>query len=123
MLLGEKGPHVPYEHQQFYAFLGKVVGHTTTNSGDPALSIVVLDAWTQRQKEGQLMTIGVAQWIGCGLSDPIDKKPFQPSAYPVGTRLRVISREETMYTWDVALGITVLGLGTKKLNKAENSDT
>src|SRR5690348_15426626 len=99
--LGENGPHVPYEHPSFFAFLGKVVGHTSTSDGHPALSLLVLDAWSDRQEVGQVITIGVEQWIGCGLTKPLTgEEPFRPDNYPIGTRLRVISREQTMYTWD-----------------------
>jgi len=75
--------------------------------------LLVLDAWSDRQEVGQVITIGVEQWIGCGLTKPLTgEAPFRPDAYPMGTRLRVISREQTMYTWDVEAGLLVLGTGT-----------
>ncbi len=37
-------------------------------------------------------------------------KPFDPSAYPVGTRVRIVSEEPSISTWDVRTGITVLGV-------------
>jgi hypothetical protein len=111
--LGEKGPQVPYEHPSFFAFLGKVVGHTSTGDGHPALSLLVLDAWSDRQEAGQVITIGVEQWIGCGLTKPLTgSAPFRPDSYPIGTRLRVISEAQTMYTWDVEAGLLVLATGT-----------
>ncbi|MCL1636141.1 hypothetical protein M2650_16080 [Luteimonas sp. SX5] len=109
--LGPEGPKVPYQYPSHFAFLGKVVGYTTTSTGDPALSLLVLDAWTNRQVEGQVIDIGVAQWQGCNLSKPMGK-PFHPETYPIGTRLRIIAREQTMFTWDVDAGILVLGTGS-----------
>jgi hypothetical protein len=108
--LGPEVPQVPYERPAYFAFIGKVLAHTTTDAGDPALSLLVLDAWTERQTQGQEITIGVAQWQGCYLTKPMGER-FDPKIYPVGTRLRVITREKTMYTWDVSAAILVLGKG------------
>jgi len=108
---GPNGSRVPYQDPTYFAFLGKVVGHSVTSNGDPALVVQVLDAWTDRQTAGQFLTIGVAQWQGCGLTTPMGE-PFHPENYPVGTRVRIVSRDQTMFTWDTENGILVLGAGT-----------
>lgn len=105
---GPGGSQIPYQEPTYYAFLGKVVGYKRNAAGDPALSIVVLDAWTNRQVVGETVTIGVARWQGCGLRKPMGER-FHPASYPIGTRVRVVSKEDTMFTWDVENGILVLG--------------
>ncbi len=105
---GPNGTLVPNREPSYYAFLGKVVGHTRNGRGVPALSVKVIDAWTTRQRVGEVIVIAVEQWQGCGLPEAMGE-PFQPQAYPLGTRLRIVSRESTMFTWDVENGISVLG--------------
>jgi hypothetical protein len=104
-------PQVPYQRPEYFAFVGKVLAHTRDDAGNPALSLLVLDAWTDRQTAGQTITIGVAQWQGCYLTKPMEE-PFDPKIYPVGTRLRVISIRQTMYTWDVDFAFLILAKGT-----------
>lgn len=106
---GPGGTLVPYQEPSYYAFLGKVVGHTRNGQGAPALSVEVIDAWTTRQKIGEVVIIAVQQWQGCGLKKAMGEL-FQPQAYPLGTRLRIVSRDSTMFTWDVKNGISVLGV-------------
>jgi hypothetical protein len=104
-------PQVPYQRPEYFAFVGKVLAHTHDDAGNPALSLLVQDAWTDRQTAGQTITIGVAQWQGCYLTKPMGE-PFDPKIYPVGTRLRVISVRQTMYTWDVDFAFLILAKGT-----------
>ena len=108
---GPNGTMVPYQDPTYFAFLGRIVGHSLTKDGDPALVVLVLDAWTNRQEAGQVLAIGVAQWRGCGLTEPMGE-PFHPENYPIGTRVRIVSRDQTMFTWDTDNGILVLGAGT-----------
>ena len=109
VVAGPNGVMLPYQEPSYFAFLGKVVGHEDNAAGVPALAVEVLDAWTARQRRGEIVTIAVEQWQGCGLPKPMGER-FQPARYPIGTRVRIVSRESTMYTWDVEVGISVLGV-------------
>ena len=106
---GPANTPIAYQDNSFFAFVGRVSGHAQTEHGAPALTIEVLDAWTSRQAIGELVTIGVEQWQGCGLTKPMGE-PFDPSQYPIGTRVRIVSRDATMNTWDAKTGILVLGI-------------
>ena len=108
---GTIGAEFAQQNPDYFAFVGKVVGYTSTSEGHPALSIRVLDAWTTRQTVGEVIAIGVAQWQGCGLAKPMGDR-FQPGKFPIGSTLRIVSKQQTMYTWDVDDGIRVLESGS-----------
>jgi len=106
---GPANSSVPYYEPSYYAFIGKVLKEAKDPKGNPGLSIQVLDAWTNRQSVGDVITVGVEQWMGCGLTSPMGD-PFNPSQYPPGTRLRIVSKDSTLYTWDVKFIMLVLGV-------------
>ena len=106
---GPTGTLLPRHDASDFAFLGKVVGHTQTAAGVPALAVEVLDPWTARQRRGEIVTIAVDQWQGCNLPRPMGER-FQPARYPLGTRVRIVSPESTIYSWDVNTSIAVLGV-------------
>src|SRR4051794_23716178 len=59
---------VPYFEPTYYAFFGKVLNEAKDSKGNPALSVQVLNAWTDRQSVGDIVTVGVEQWMGCDLT-------------------------------------------------------
>jgi len=109
VVTGPNGVMLPYQEPSYFAFLGRVVGYAESAAATPALAIEVIDPWTARQRRGEIVTIAVEQWQGCNLSKPMGER-FQPAKYPIGTRVRVVSPRSTMYTWDVEVGLVVLGV-------------
>ena len=104
---GPGGTSVPWFNEYAYAYIGKVVGHSKDESDNPALDVQVLDAWTPVQKNGDVLKVTVQPWSGCGL--PRKRGDFDPSKYPIGTRLRVITFTTVIATWDERVALVVLG--------------
>ncbi|MGI0014247.1 MAG: hypothetical protein ACREBU_12530, partial [Nitrososphaera sp.] len=101
LIRGPAGSLVPYYGSSYYAFVGRVVGSGKDGEGNLALVVKVVDPCTYRQSVGSKVSVGVGQ--GCGLPAPFGQ-PFEPSQYPVGTRVRVVARS---LPWDVDGGISV----------------
>ncbi|GAC1412332.1 MAG: hypothetical protein NVSMB6_14160 [Burkholderiaceae bacterium] len=106
---GPNGTLIPYFNDYAYAFIGKVVGYGENEWKDPALDIQVLDAWTSRQKNGDILKISVQPWSGCN-DLPRARGNFDPTKYPAGTRLRVITFSPVIASWDSEVALLVLGL-------------
>jgi hypothetical protein len=104
---GPLGVALPRFDKQSLAFIGSVVGHTTSEQGFPALMVKVLEPWTPAQEQGEVIHVSVADW-SC-TSQPTPHSAFRPAEYPVGTRVRVISPGKLVYSWDLQSSITVLG--------------
>lgn len=109
LVAGPAGSQVPYYDAEYYAFLGKVMAYGKDPDGNPAVVIEVTDSWTERQSVGSLVTVGVAQWQGCGLPNPMGE-PFVAGAYPIGTRVRVAAHSLPILTWDVGTSLSVVGV-------------
>jgi hypothetical protein len=104
---GPAGASIPYFNKYAYAYIGKVVGYSENEWKDPALAVEVLDAWTPVQKNGDVLKVSVQPWSGCGL--PHARGNFDPSKYPIGTRLRVIAFSNVINIGDAQIALVVLG--------------
>ena len=107
-VVGPDGSSVPYFNEYAFAYVGKVVGYSENEWKDPALDVQVLDAWTPRQKIGDVLKVSVQPWSGCDL--PHARGDFNPSKYPIGTRLRVVTFSGVIATGDAPLALVVLGV-------------
>jgi hypothetical protein len=105
---GPAGASIPYFNEYAYAYVGKVVGYSENEWKDPALAVEVLDAWTPMQKKGDVLKVSVQPWSGCGL--PHARGNFDPSKYPIGTRLRVITFAKVIDIEDAKLALVVIGV-------------
>ena len=106
---GPAGTSIPYFNEYAYAFIGKVVGYSENEWGDPSLDIQVLDAWTPRQRNGDILKITVQPGSGCEVEVARKRGDFEPSKYPIGTRLRVVAFSPVIPDWDAKISLTVLG--------------
>ena len=104
---GPAGTPVPWFNEYAYAYIGKVVAYSKDEWGNPALDVQVLDAWTPMQKNGDILKVTVQPWSGCGL--PRERGSFEPSKYPIGTRLRVVTFSRVIASWDAKVALVVLG--------------
>jgi hypothetical protein len=102
---GPAGTEVPYFNDYAYAYIGKVIGYSENQWKHPALDVLVLDAWTPKQKDGDILKVTVQPWSAAEHGD------FDPSRYPIGTRLRVITFGKEISNWDADIALVVLGVG------------
>ena len=109
---GPNGASVPYFNEYAYAFIGKAVGYSQNEWGDPTLDVAVLDAWTPRQRNGDVVKVTVRPWSGCD-DKPRARGNFEPSKYPTGTRLRVVTFSPVIDPRDSEIALVVLGLAPK----------
>jgi len=105
---GPAGSSVPYFNEYAHAYIGKVIGYSKNEWGDPSLDVQVLDAWTPQQKNGDILKVSVQPWSGCGL--PRERGSFDPTKYPVGTRLRVVTFSAVIDESDAEIALVVLGV-------------
>ena len=105
---GPDGSSVPYFNEYAFAFVGKVVGYSENEWKDPSLNVQVLDAWTPRQRIGEILKVSVQPWSGCDL--PRTQGDFDPSKYPIGTRLRLVTFSTVIASWDEKIALVVLGV-------------
>jgi len=107
LVAGPGGASIPYFNEYAFAYVGKVIGYSENEWKDPSLDVQVLDAWTPMQKTGDILKVSVQPWSGCDL--PHARGNFDPSKYPIGTRLRVITFTSVISSDDAALAFVVLG--------------
>lgn len=105
---GAAGSPVPCYDSNYYAFIGKVVAQHSGREHGPSLTLEVIDAWTNLQSVGSLVTASVTQWQGCGSPKPMGE-PFLPKKYPIGTRVRFVARSLSIHAWDVDVSLSVAG--------------
>lgn len=107
-IAGPADTDIPDISDQVYAYIGKVVGYSKNEWDDPSLDIEVLDAWTPKQKKGDVLKVTVQPWSGCHL--PRERGGFDPREYPVGTRLRIVSPGNVIPSSDVESALVVVGV-------------
>jgi hypothetical protein len=101
------GTRVPFFDDRYYAFIGRVVG-SSVFQGSPGLDVEVIDPWTPVQRSGEMLHVSVIEWRGC-LEAHVPSRKFAPAEFPIGVRVRVVSRSLQLWEADLEHSLLVIG--------------